>query len=86
MQAVSLPRRVKPEAYLRALIRSVDTGESLPRGWEVQIHWRNPATRSGRTRYWQDDEFAGAVADSSAGFNTLLRRMLVRRLYKARFG
>ncbi len=86
VEAISIPKRIKPLVYMRELIHAVDTGEDLPRGWSVDIHWRNPATRSGRTRHWQSDEFSGAVADSSAGFRTLLRRMLVRKLYLARFG
>lgn len=86
IEAISLPRNVKPVRFLKELIRAADTGEDLPRGWDVRIHWRNPATRSGKTRFWQPDEFAAAVADSSAGFRTLLRRILVRKLYQARYG
>jgi hypothetical protein len=84
IRALSLPKGVKPARFIRELIRASDTGEDLPRGWDVEIGWRNPATRSGRTRHWQFDEFSAAVADSSPGFNTLLRRILVRKLARAR--
>lgn len=57
VRAVSLPKRLKPVTYLKTLIHSLDTGEPLPSSWDVEIHWRNPKTRSGRTRHWQNDEF-----------------------------
>lgn len=84
VEALSLPKNLKPVRFLQTLIRSLDTGEDLPASYDVAIHWRNPSTRSGRSRFWQDDEFSSAVADSSAGFRTLLRRVLVRQLLKAR--
>lgn len=84
VEALSLPKNVKPVRYLKELIRAVDTGEDLPLRWDVRLHWRNPATRSGRTRYWQEDDFSAAVADSSSGFNSMLRRLLVRQLVRAR--
>jgi len=84
VQAVSLPKGTKPEAYLRRLIRAVDNEEPLPRGWDVRLHWRNRETRSGRTRRWQEDDFLNAVQDSRSGFNDILRGLLVSRLYRAR--
>lgn len=80
VKPISLPRSVTPTRFFRGLIHALDTGQDLPRSWDVEISWRNPNTRSGRSRYWQTDDFNDAIADSSAGFSRLLRRMLVRRL------
>lgn len=80
IQALKVPRGIRPDDYLRALLRSMETG-SLPRGLDVQLHWQNPETRSGRSKGWQSDAFLEAVADSSEGFNTLLRRVIQRRLH-----
>lgn len=81
IQALHVPKGMAPGVYLRSLLRAMDTG-ALPRGVDVELHWRNPETRHGRSKEWQSDSFLGAIADSSAGFSMILRRMLQRRLYQ----
>lgn len=90
VQAIALPKKIKPDAYLKRLIQSVDTLEPLPYGWEVRLHWRNPDTMTGATKNWQDGEFSDVVNDSSdvwgPGFSTVLRGMLLQKLSQVRFG
>lgn len=80
IQAVSLPKRMTPEKYLRRLIQAIDTGEALPRTWDVQLHWRNPGTRVGVTKRWRKDAFLDAIQESRAGFVDIVRGELVARL------
>lgn len=79
LQAKAKPPRMSAERYLRELYRATFTGE-LPRGLEVDLHWRNPDTVSGRSRNWQSDTFEGALESSSDGFREIVRRMIERRL------
>jgi len=79
IQALSVPARMKPKAYLRALLRAINTGE-LPEGVEVELHWRNPATKHGKTKNWRSDEFTDAIAESSPGFAGVVRRSIQKRL------
>lgn len=83
LQAVSIPKGVTPERYLKGLLRATVTGE-LPRNWEVLIHWRNPATAHGRTKNWQSSEFTEALGDSSAGFTSTVRLMIQQKLMELR--
>jgi len=83
VEAVSVPRGTSPRKYLTELIRAIDTGSDLPRGWDVRLHWRNPNTLSGLTRNWRNDDFVDAVADSRPGFNSIVRNALVKRLRRA---
>lgn len=80
VQALSVPDTMLRDDYFRALLRGMATG-TYPRGLEVELHWRNPETKHGRSREWQSGEFSEVVADSSEGFSTVLRSMLRRRLY-----
>lgn len=80
VQLLKKPRSMDPDSYLRAILRGVDTG-TLPRGLDVELHWRNPETRSGRSRQWQSGPFSEVIQDSSQGFGTVLRRMIQRRMY-----
>jgi len=80
IEAVSIPRGTKPRVYLSKLIQAIDTGQDLPRGWDVQLHWRNPHTISGATRNWRQDDFVDAVADSRPGFNDIVRNAILKRL------
>lgn len=84
VEAISLPKNITPERYIKKLIQVADSGEDLPRDWDVRLHWRNPETRSGRSRFWQEDDFSQAIVDSSAGFYRLLRSMLVNKLRQVR--
>ena len=81
IQAVKRPKRMKPTTFYAALLRAMDSGE-MPRGIDVQLHWRNPETISGRSREWQSDEFMTALEDSSEGFSTLVRRAIQRQLWR----
>ncbi len=79
IQAIAKPRRMSPEQYLKALKKATVTGE-LPRGLEVELHWRNPDTMSGRSKNWQSDDFLGALESSTDGFRAIVRAMIERRL------
>lgn len=80
IDVVSLPRRVKPETFHKRLLAAIDSGEDLPRGWNVQISWRNPATKNGRTKNWQTDEFTDALSNSSAGFRNVAKRAILNAM------
>lgn len=83
IQALKVPARMSKETYLRGLLKAIDTGV-LPRGVEVELHWRNPNTITGRTKNWQSDDFNQAIADSSAGFSGVVRRAIEQQIRKAR--
>lgn len=83
VEALSVPKGTTARVYLSRLIRAIDTGEDLPRGWQVLLHWRNPRS-GGKTRNWRNDDFVDAVADSRPGFNGIVRRALVAQLRRAR--
>lgn len=83
IQVISVPKKMTPEQYLRSLLRSLETG-TLPRGVNVELHWRNPATQYGRTKNWQSDEFLTAMSESSEGFTTAVHDMIVRKLNQIR--
>lgn len=80
IEAISVPRGTKPRAYLSNLIRAIDGGYDLPRGYEVRLHWRNPNTMDGKTKNWRSDDFVDAIADSRPGFNDIVRNAIVKRL------
>jgi hypothetical protein len=79
LRARSIPK-ISPKRFYQRLIQHMTQGRPLPDSWIVEIGWRNPATKYGRTRRWQYDDFESAVSDSRAGFNDLLHDALVRRL------
>lgn len=70
-----------PKNYLRALLRAIDLGE-MPRGLDVELYWRNPETVNGRSLRWQSGEFTEVIQDSSAGFGSIVRRAIQRRLLR----
>ncbi len=80
IRMVSLPRKTKSLTYWQTLLRALDSGAELPRGWDVEISWRNPMTRSGVTKKWRSDAFADAVNESRAGFITGVRDMIVSKI------
>ena len=82
LKARSLPRNLSPKRYYQRLIQAITEGRELPASWVVEIGWRNPGTKHGRTKRWQYDDFESAVADSREGFNMLLHDALLRRLRK----
>jgi hypothetical protein len=83
IKAQAMPVGVGSEEYLTTLLESVDSGV-LPEDWDISIAWRNPATKQGRSRQWQEDEFMGALAASSSGFMTAVKRVIRRGLAKVR--
>jgi hypothetical protein len=78
-KAVSVPRSVSRKRYLQTLLKVIDNGADLPRGWEVEIWWRNRLSR-GSTRFWRSDDFVDAIADSRSGFVSILRRAIVSKI------
>lgn len=80
IEAISVPRRMTPEKYLKALLKTAKTGAPLPRGLEVDIHWRNPKTKKGKTKHWREDDFQEALLESSAGFRGVVYQSILRQL------
>lgn len=64
----SLPRGVSPDEYWSTLREAASSGGELPDDWEVRIEWRNPTTKTGRSKDWQSNDFSQAIGESSAGF------------------
>lgn len=77
VNAIRLPKRLKRSTYLKRLLDAISSGEDLPRGWQVEIEWRNPATKNGKTKHWQADDFVDALANSSAGFRNVTARAIL---------
>jgi len=80
LRARSLPKGVTPRKYYARLLDHIRYGEPLPSSWDVEIGWRNPRTRAGRTRRWQFDNFEDAIADSREGFVSLVAGILRQKL------
>jgi hypothetical protein len=72
---VALPPGVTASEYFAGLKKAVKT-KTLPDGWEVDIEWRNPATKQGATRNWQSGEWGDVLRNSRAGFATVLNRII----------
>jgi len=84
LRAKSLPKGVTPKKYFGRLLDHIRFGTPLPSSWDVVVGWRNPGTKSGRTKRWQFDEFEDAVSDSREGFNALLYDVIERKFRGAR--
>lgn len=80
IEAVSIPARMSPQSYLKHLLNYVRHGVEFPRGMEVNLHWRNPETKQGRTKNWQEDEFQDAFIDCSEGFRGMVEGAILRQL------
>lgn len=80
IEAISVPRRMTPEKYLKALLKTTRTGADLPRGLEVEIHWRNPNTKKGNTKHWRSDEFQDALSESTPGFRGVVYESILKQL------
>ena len=80
IRPVTLPKSVTPKRFFQTLLKAIDTGSDLPRGWEVDLHWRNPGTRHGLTKRWRSDAFVDAISDSREGFVWIVRSAIVARL------
>lgn len=83
LRARSLPKRVTPRQYFARLMEHIRFGTPLPESWDVEVGWRNPGTRAGRTKRWQFDNFEDAVSDSREGFNALLYDAIERHFRRA---
>lgn len=78
----SLPKSVTPKKFYRRLIDVVAGRAEMPSSWIVNVAWRNPKTKHGETKRWQEGDFETVVSDSAdrGGFNQILQDALVRRL------
>jgi len=73
---VSGPAGSSQQERVEAALRYVRHG-SLPAGFSFDaIHWRNPDTKSGRSRNWQDGEPGNVLKNSTGGFRNALERSL----------
>jgi len=59
---VTGPKGASREERSEAIAAWIESGETRPLpGWRIKrVHWRNPDTKNGRTRHWQDDTAANA--------------------------
>lgn len=79
IRMVSIPK-VKALKYWQTLLRAAETGADLPRGWDVEIQWRNPMTRSGVTKRWRADAFSDAINESRSGFIEAVREICLEKI------
>ena len=75
VKRVELPAGTTTAEYLKGLLRGMKTGE-LPEGWDVRLAWRNPDTKKGRSKNWQEGDFNQVIRESRSGFATVVRRIL----------
>jgi len=82
-----VPRGVDPETYVLTLIEAAEN-EHLPSKWDIELRWRNPDTKRGRTQEWQSGEMLEVLNDSASGwgpgFATVVVRVLLRELARIR--
>ena len=64
--------------YLTGLKRAVRTGV-MPEDWEVNLSWRNPDTKKGRTKEWQTGDFETVLAESNDGFRKAVMNILLKQ-------
>jgi hypothetical protein len=50
----------------------------------VELSWRNPTTKKGRSKDWQTGEFGDVISDSREGFATVVQRAISHAAAKAR--
>lgn len=86
IEALSVPARMKPETYLKTLLNVLGGRQEMPENLDVELHWRNPNTRQGRTKQWQSGEYTEVLTDSSSGFSSVVRRAIEGQLKKVRRG
>src|SRR5262245_43007237 len=82
IEAVSVPKSVRPETYVQRLMDTITEGRELPSQWDVRLHWRNPGVKHGLTRRWRVDSFEDAVRESRSGFNSILLWTLESMMHK----
>lgn len=75
IRKVSLPEGVTAPEYIAKLRKALRTKE-LPDGWEVDIAWRNPNTKKGRTKDWQQGSWGEVLQASRSGFATVVAKTL----------
>ena len=79
IRPVSIPRGIATQEFLEVLHGAVRGGD-LPDDWEVEISWRNPATKKGRSAHWQTNDFAQAISESSSGFATAVEHAIESKM------
>ncbi len=79
IKPVALPRVRSRVKYLEGLLQAIEAGE-MRDGWEIEVEWRNPETKVGRSAEWQSDELINALESSSDGFRGVVYRTVAREL------
>ncbi len=79
IRAKRIPRGMKPRDYLESIYVAT-AGIDLPDNLKVELFWRNPETKNGRSRNWQSADFETAVSESNAGFSSALRAVIQRKI------
>jgi len=77
VRRIRVPKELSATAYLDGLMDAVRT-RHLPVGWHVEIGWRNPAVKKGKSRDWRYREFTDTLRRSRGGFATVVYRVLRR--------
>lgn len=79
---VTIPAGVTHAEMLPELYRSVDR-RRLPRGWEVDLAWRNPDTAHGHSRNWKQGDWTTVLSASTSGFSTALKSIIAEEMGEA---
>jgi hypothetical protein len=77
IRRIETPAGLTGKKYIAGLKRAVRTGE-LPEGWAVDVAWRNPDTKVGVSKDWQEGDFESVLSESSSGFKTAMMNILNR--------
>jgi hypothetical protein len=75
IKKVYLPPGTTGPEYLAGLKRALQT-KKLPEDWVVNLEWRNPNTKSGKTKHWQSGDWNNVLRKSRSGFATVVGRVL----------
>lgn len=65
IKRLQIPAGVSNEESIKVMQRSLKSGDPLPEDWDVEISWRNPNTKVGRSKDWQSGEWSEVLQDSS---------------------
>lgn len=74
---ISIPEGTTRKQYFQTLKRGLSDGE-LPDGWEIDIAWRNPDTKVGRSKDWQQGDWQSVLEASTEGFKQVVKNVIKR--------
>lgn len=74
---ISIPEGTTRRQYFQTLKRGLRE-KQLPEGFAIDIAWRNPETKKGRSKDWQQGEWGDVLGESSDGFRKLVTNVIKR--------